>query len=92
MTTTTTLLVSTAYLAPAEYYTALLTHQKIILELHEFFVKQSYRNRCEILSANGKQILSIPLQERKNKSLTKDIRIDSKTNWQAQHWRSIESA
>ena len=79
-------------MGPAEYYSALLSYQNILLEQHEFFVKQSYRNRCEILGANGKMVLSIPLQERKNKSLTKDIRIDYKTPWQMQHWRAIESA
>ncbi len=88
----TTLLISTAYLAPIEYYANLLPYSKIILEQHEYFVKQSYRNRCELLSANGKLALSIPLQERKNKSLTKDIRIDNSVLWQLQHWKSIQSA
>ena len=37
-------------------------------------------------------VLSIPLQVRKNKSLTKDIRVDYKTPWQMQHWRAIKSA
>ncbi|MBL0048006.1 MAG: WbqC family protein [Bacteroidetes bacterium] len=86
------ILLSTAYFAPAEYYSELLAHQTIHIEQHEFFLKQTFRNRCEILAANGKQTLSIPLQERKNKSLTKDIRIDYKTPWQLQHWRSISSA
>ncbi len=86
------ILLSTAYLAPANYFAALLSHPIVIIEAHEYFVKQSYRNRCEILGANGKQVLSIPLLNRKNKSLTKDIRIDTKTAWQMQHWRSIESA
>lgn len=87
-----TILLSSAYLAPAEYYYELLSHQTIHIEQHEFFIKQTYRNRCEILGANGKQTLSVPLKERKNKSLTKDIRIDYKTPWQMQQWRSISSA
>lgn len=87
-----TLVVSTAYLAPIAYYSQALSYKHIGIEAYEFFVKQTYRNRCEILGANGKQVLSIPLQERKNKSLSKDLRIDYKTNWQQQHWRSIESA
>ena len=44
------------------------------------------------MGANGKLSLSIPLRERKNKSLTKEIIIDYKTDWQTQHWRTIESA
>ena len=86
------LLMSTAYFGPISLYAALCNHDNAIIDGHEFFVKQSYRNRCEILGANGLQNLSIPLQERKNKSLTKDIKIDYKTSWQQQHWRSIESA
>lgn len=86
------LLLSTAYLAPAGYYADMLHYPSILIEQHEYFVKQSYRNRCEILTGNGKLGLSIPLQERKNKTRTCEIKIDSKTAWQMQHWRAIESA
>ena len=40
-----------------EYFSEPTTH----LEIHENFVKQSIRNRCEILSGNGILRLSIPL-------------------------------
>mgnify|MGYP003596119724 CR=1 FL=1 len=86
------IVLSTAYFAPAAYYADLIHYPHVLIEQHEHFIKQSYRNRCEILGANGKLSLSIPLQERKNKALTCDIRIDSKTPWQMQHWRAIESA
>lgn len=86
------IVLSTAYFAPAVYYADLIHYPHVLIEQHEHFIKQSYRNRCEILGANGKLSLSIPLQERKNKALTCDIRIDSKTAWQMQHWRAIESA
>jgi hypothetical protein len=88
----TSILLSTAYLAPIEYYAVLVSPIDIILDYNEYFVKQSFRNRCEIRNANGKLSLSIPLSERKNKSITKDIRVSNIVPWQTQHWRAIESA
>ena len=86
------IILSTAYAAPIEYYKLLANAQKVSIEKYEHFVKQSYRNRCSIYGANGILALSIPLADRKDKTLTKDIRIANHTNWQKTHWKSIESA
>jgi len=85
-------IVSTAYWGCIEWYYYITNADKVSIELFEFFPKQTYRNRCRIYAANGTLDLSIPLSERKNKSLTKDIRISYATNWQINHWRTIESA
>ncbi len=67
--------------------------ENVQVEAHENFQKQSYRNRCEILSANGTLSLSIPLiKDKKLKTLIRDIKIDYATDWQKQHFKSIESA
>lgn len=87
-----TILLTTAYLAPIQYYSKLVNFDKIIIEAHENFTKQSYRNRCNIYGANGKMSLSIPVKKDKPKTKTKDIRIDYDTNWRKLHWKSIESA
>ena len=39
---------SSAYLAPVEYYTKLLEYDKIYVEQHDHYIKQTYRNRCTI--------------------------------------------
>ncbi len=83
---------SSCYLAPVEYYYFLLQQENNILDIHENFIKQTYRNRCTILGANGKLDLIIPIQKRKNHTSIKDIRISYHENWQLNHWRSIESA
>jgi len=84
---------STAYLAPVEYYVALAKADAVFLEHCEFYEKQSYRNRCYIAAANGKMALSIPVEKLSgDKSLMRDIRISEHNDWQNQHWRSIESA
>jgi hypothetical protein len=87
-----TLLLSTAYLPPVPYFSALLKHDTVLMEKHENFIKQSYRNRCEILSANGKLILSIPLVKNAVKELITEKKISYAENWQIKHWRAITSA
>ena len=37
---------SSAYLAPVEYYSKLLNYDKIFIEQHDHYMKQTYRNRC----------------------------------------------
>jgi len=88
-----TVLLSTAYLAPVEYYLQMNTHPQVIIEQHCNYVKQTYRNRCVIASANGLQTLSIPIVKPDSpKCLTKDIRIAEHGNWRHLHWNAIVSA
>lgn len=87
-----TVLLSTTYLAPIQYYTKLAKFDKVIIEKYENFIKQTYRNRCVIYGANGILTLSIPVTKDKPKELIKDIKIDYKTNWRKMHLKSIESA
>ena len=44
---------SSAYLAPVEYYTKLLAYDKIFIEQHDHYMKQTYRNRCTITGPDG---------------------------------------
>ncbi len=78
-----------AYYGNIAYWLQLLVHKNIAFEHYEFFEKQSNRNSTAILASNGLIKLSIPLAERGNKTLTKDITIDYKTDWITQHTRSI---
>ena len=64
-----TILVSTAYLPSVFYLKQLLLHDTILIEKQENFIKQTYRNRCDIMSANGMMSLSIPLIKQSNKEL-----------------------
>src|SRR5687767_704652 len=81
-----------SYLAPVSYFALLQQHEKISIELFEHFPKQTYRNRCSIYSPNGIQHLVVPVQARKDKMLTRDVRISYDHPWQKLHWRSLESA
>jgi len=88
-----TVLLSTAYLAPVEYYLQMCSYPQAVIEMHCHYVKQTYRNRCVIASANGCQTLSIPIVKSDSlKCLTKDIRIAEHGNWRHIHWNALVSA
>lgn len=87
------LLLSSAYLAPVHYYTKLLYDSTIYIEKNDNYIKQTFRNRCSILSANGVMALSIPVEHQKGeKCLMKDIKIAEHGDWQHLHWNAIVSA
>lgn len=87
---TDTLLIEMQYLAPIEYYSNILSHQKILIEQFEHFEKSTYRNRCYIAGPNGALRLSIPLEKGKNQhTVIKDVRISYDFAWQKIHWQSL---
>ena len=88
-----TALLSTSYLGPVQYFTKFLMHPVQIIEQYDHYIKQTYRNRCNLMGANGILPLSIPvLKGQAHKTYVRDIRIDYDKKWQKLHWRSIESA
>jgi len=86
------LLIDLHYLPCIEYFVELTQHETIYLEACENFQKQSYRNRCEILTANKIDILTVPVIKSNSKILIKEVRIDYSQPWQKIHWRAIQSA
>ena len=88
-----TIYLSTAYLPPIQYISKFLISDDVQIDLEETFLKQSYRNRCTILGANGTQDLTIPvIKPDGNKTKSRDVQIEYRTNWQQVHWRAIVSA
>ncbi|MCX6255506.1 MAG: WbqC family protein [Bacteroidia bacterium] len=87
------ILVSTAYLPPVEYFSLILRADEIFIEREENYLKQTYRNRCKILSAHGPQILSVPVYLGSlHKIPIKDIRIDYSKRWQQVHLRAMTAS
>lgn len=62
------------------------------MESCEHYQKQSFRTRCAILTANGREVLSLPVVHRHDKEPIRETRIDYSTPWQRTLWRAIESA
>ena len=56
-------LLSSFYLAPIQYYSKLFRSERAYIEIHDTYQKQSYRNRCLIAGANGILPLSIPVEK-----------------------------
>ncbi|MEO8762326.1 MAG: WbqC family protein [Bacteroidia bacterium] len=83
---------STAYLPPIQYFQKINQFDFFYIEKHEHYVKQSYRNRCNVFGANGVLSLSIPVIHLHDKEIITDKKISYSENWQQQHWRTIESA
>lgn len=88
---TQSVLLSTAYLAPISYYACLMHAPQVFVEQHEHYHKQTYRNRCRIVAANGVMDLSIPVVTCNNQAIRK-VEIDYSKPWQRQHWLSLEAA
>ncbi len=86
-------LLSSAYFAPIQWYQKLNRYDVCLIEQHDHFVKQTYRNRCVIATANGVQTLSIPVEKFDDvKCEMKDVRISDHDNWRHQHWNALLSA
>ena len=54
------ILLSTAYLAPIHYYSKLFASDEVMIEQMDYYVKQTYRNRCVIAAPDGPLALTIP--------------------------------
>ena len=86
------LLLPMLYLPPVSYMALLSVAGEVRIEAQEHYIKSTYRNRCEILGANGLISLSIPLQGgRDHHQLYRDTRISYTDHWQHKHLMSIMS-
>jgi hypothetical protein len=86
-------LVSTAYLPPVDWFSVISRSDKVYIEGHENYIKQTYRNRCYILSAHGQQMLSVPVLEgSRHKIPITEARIDYSKRWQQVHLGAIRSS
>ncbi|WP_353140175.1 WbqC family protein [Pseudopedobacter sp.] len=83
------------YLPPIEFYKQLIDNKdiNIILEKHEHFPKQTYRNRASIYGPNGKLNLIVPVVKgAKVHTPVKDVKISYDEDWQRLHWLSMQTS
>jgi hypothetical protein len=86
-----TVLLSTTYFGPVQWYQKLHRAEYVQMEQWENFQKQTYRNRCLIATTQGIQALTVPT-ERGGSLLIKDTRISDHGNWRHLHWNALQSA
>lgn len=86
-------LLTSAYLAPVRYYSKLYAAPRAFEERCEYYVKQTYRNRCIIAGPEGPQALTLPVEHGGGaRPLTRDIRLSDHGNWRHVHWNALASA
>lgn len=97
------ILLSTAYFPPVSYFAAIAKDfalspdgakpSIVRIEAHEHYQKQSYRNRCVIMSAQGKVNLNVPVvHDGTLHGPITGVRIDYSTPWVKQTQTAIASA
>ncbi|RYF87557.1 MAG: hypothetical protein EOO03_10530 [Chitinophagaceae bacterium] len=74
------------------FFAALINQTGLVLEACENYQKQSYRNRCHILTNQGVKPLIVPVQHTEKKILIREVKIDYSQRWADIHWRSVRSA
>lgn len=82
------------YLGNIEYFSLLCSGEDVVIDLGENYVKQTYRNRCEIMTSGGVTPLTVNVVKGRSirKQAVKDMRIDYSKRWQHQHKISLVSA
>ena len=82
------------YLPSIPFFQQVLGAETLLLDAHEHYHKQTYRNRALILTAQGPQPLTVPVVDgaRSEKIRTSEIEIDYRQNWMHRHFRTLQTA
>ena len=86
-----TALLSTAYFGPVQWFQKVNRYDLAIVDERESFLKQTYRNRCIIATANGPQALTVPVERGATGDIS-SLRISDHGNWRHIHWNALCSA
>jgi hypothetical protein len=88
-----TIVLSLHYLPCIEWYTNLIKYPTVVLENCEHFVKSGGFNRTHISTAQGRQLLTIPVAGGRNhRAVVNTLVPDDSKNWLRQHWHAIQTA
>lgn len=87
------LVLSTAYFPPVSYLKVIAGADRVYIEYHENYLKQTYRNRCEIPASNGILSLTVPVKEGSfHKTAVRDLQVDYSGEWVRTHLRAFKAA
>ena len=86
-------LLATTYFGPVQWYQKLNQSDRCLIERHDHFIKQTYRNRCVIAATNGLQALTVPIERFEGAHCAMlNIRISDHGSWRHLHWNALQSA
>lgn len=86
------LLITPHYLPGTSYLAYIYAHPTICLEVCHFYEKQTYQNRCHILTSQGVNKLIVPIQHTGKKQYYKDVKADFSMPWQVKQQRALSTA
>lgn len=90
MRVNSTIIIEPQYFPPVICITYACIGTHVVIEQYDTYRKMSFRNRCTLSGANGPIHLSVPLAGgRGQRTLMKDVRIDTAEHWQDKHWKTI---
>lgn len=81
----------TAFLPNTSYIHHLIKSTHPVIDLGEHFIKQTYRNRTFVLSANGPISIIVPLRKTDSRH-SKDVEISYAEDWQKKCLKAIQSS
>ena len=82
-----------AYLPPISFFRIIGNSPEVCIEQYDNYQKQTYRNRCMILTSGGPLALTVPVVKSDTpKQLMRDVRISDHGNWRHLHWNALKSA
>lgn len=97
-----TVLLSSTYFGPVQWYQKLNRYDTILIEQHDSFIKQTYRNRCVIATPNGPLSLTVPTKPQAfpdgqsaqplSQPTLNTTLVSDHGNWRHVHWNALKSA
>lgn len=81
----------TAYFPSIQYIKEVCTNNLLTIDTNEHWIKQSIRNRAEILTAEGIQRLVVPIIHNQEKQAIHEVKV-AEDGWEIKHWRAIKTA
>ncbi|WP_460963822.1 WbqC family protein [Spirosoma litoris] len=88
----TSLLIELHYLPCLDYMSGLMRFGGVQIEAYEHYQKQSFRNRCYVLTSNKVDALTVPVQQGTHHQPIRELRVANDQNWQIHHWRCLKAA
>lgn len=88
------MILTTAYFPPIEFFAVLAKNSSVSLEAFEHYQKQSWRNRCRIMTANGPMDLRVPVVHGEDlfHTVITEVKVDYSTPWVAETEYAFDSA
>lgn len=84
---------STNYFGSIPYFQSIAKNNVIVIDIHEHYKKQTWRNRTQILESNGPMYLSVPvMRPNGSKTPVKEVLVTQEKGWRKDHWKALESS